>query len=76
MNAVLLLDRFGIGDYRVILVDFKLNDLAGYRVNICTPNARRLIEHEPSVVARYNNKAKELIVSYKTNRKLETLKDE
>ena len=37
---------------------------------------RRLIEDKPSVAARYNNKAKELIISHKINRRLDTLEKE
>ena len=36
---------------------------------------RKLIEDKPSVVARYNEKAKELIISHEINRKLDTLED-
>ena len=66
---ILLLYRFSIGDYSTILVDFKLDDIAGYRVNISTLKIRKLIGDK----ARYNEKEKELIVSHKINKKLDTL---
>ena len=76
VNVILLLCRFSIEDYRVILVDSKLDDAAGHRVNICTLNMRRLIEDKPLVIVRFNDKARELIVSHKINRKLNALEDE
>ena len=73
---ILLLCRFSIEDYRVIIIDFKLENLVGYKVNIYTLNMRRLIGDKPLVTARYNEKAKELIISHEINRKLDTLEDE
>ena len=72
---MLLLHRFGIKDYEAIIVDFKLEDAAECRVNICTLNIRRLIGDKSLVAARHNEKAKELIVSCKINRKLDALED-
>ena len=72
---ILLPYRFSAEDYRAILVDFKLENIAGYRVKICTLNMRRLIGNKSSVVARHNDKAKELIFFCEINRKLDTLED-
>ena len=60
----------------MIIIDFKLEDVVGYRVNIYTLNVKRLIGDKRLVVARCNKKLKELIVSYKINRKLDNLEDE
>ena len=57
----------------MIIIDFKLKCVTEHRVNICTLNIRRLLEDKPSVVARYDKKAKKLIVSNKINRKLNNL---
>ena len=76
VNASLLPHQFCAEDHRVIIINFKLDYIAGYRVNIYTPNVKRLIRDMTLVVARYNNKAKKLIVSYKINRKLDTSEDE
>ena len=45
-------------------------------MNISALKMRKLIGDKPLVVARHNNKAKELIVSYEINRKLDTSEDE
>ena len=52
---------FSIGYYRVILVNFKLNDIAGYRVKICSLEMRRLICKNKVAVEKYNVKALELL---------------
>ena len=76
MNTILLLYRFGTGDYRVIIIDFRLDNAIKYRVNIYTLNTRSLIDNKPSVVARYNAKVIELVVYHKMNIKLDILEDE
>ena len=73
---ILLLYGFGTRDHRAIITDFELEDAVGYRVNICTLNIKSLIGDKSLVVARYNKKVKELIVSHKINRKLDYLEDE
>ena len=60
----------------MIIIDFKFEDIVEFRVNICTLNIKRLIGDKPSVVARYNEKVKELIISHNINRKLNDLEDE
>ena len=72
---ILLPCRFNTGDYRAIIIDFRLDNVVRYGVNIYTLSIIRLIGYKPSVVARYNDKVKELIVSCKVNRRLDTLED-
>ena len=47
-----------------------------HRVNICTSSMRRLLEEKLSIIARYNDKAIELMVSYKINSKLDSSEEE
>ena len=53
--------RFGTEDHRVILVDFKLSDIAGYRAKIYSLGMRRLICENKVVVEKCNMKALELL---------------
>ena len=75
-NTILLIYQFGTENYRAIIINFKLDNIVGHKVNICTLNTRKLIEDNSLIVARCNNKIKELMVSYKINRRLDTLEDE
>ena len=59
----------------MIIIDFRLDNVAECRVNIYTLNMRRLLDDKPLVVARYNAKITELVVSHKINRKLDSLED-
>ena len=76
MNIILLPCRFGMGDHRLIIINFRLDDIVEYRVNIYALNMRRLIGNKSLVVARCNAKAIELVVSYKINRNLDILENE
>ena len=56
MNMITLSYRFGIGDYRIILVNFKQSDTVGYRVKICSPGMWRLAHKNRIVVEKYSKK--------------------
>ena len=60
-NIAIFSYRFGTRDYRVILVDFKLNDIVVYRVKICSLEIRRIIHENKVVVEKCNIKALDLL---------------
>ena len=61
MNVIIFYYRFGIEDHRVILVDFKLSNVAGYRVKIYSLEMRRLIHENKIVVEKCSIRALELL---------------
>ena len=75
INTVLLLYVFSIEDYRVIIVDFNLRDIAGYLVKIYYLEMRRLIEDNKLVVEEYNIKTLVLLTFHNIDKKLEKLED-
>ena len=65
--------RFGVGDHRVILVDFNLNQIIQQSVKICSPSMRRLICENEKSVENYNSLASALLKSNKIQQRLEQL---
>ena len=65
--------KFGVGDHRVILVDFNLDQLIQRNVRICTPTMRRLICENKRSVDTYNQLAMNLLTSNKILQRLENL---
>ena len=57
--------RFGVGDHRVILVDFNLNQIIQQSVKICSPLMWRLICENEKSVENYNSLASSLLKSNK-----------
>ena len=64
MNMSILPCEFGVGDYRVILVNFNIDELIGRRVKIYSSSVRRLICENQSAVDKYNCRVVELIKFY------------
>lgn len=67
--------KFGAGDHRVILVDFKLDQIIQQNVRICTPSMRRLICENEQSVEKYNNLALSLLTSNKISQRLDQLEE-
>ena len=57
----ILSQKFGIGDHRVILVDFNFDQIVERRVRICTQQMRRLICNNHKSVMKYNDTAWQLL---------------
>ena len=51
----ILPQKFGMGDYRVILVDFNFDQIVERSIRICTPQMRRLICNNYKSVMKYND---------------------
>ena len=75
INVTLFYYRFSAGDYRVILVDFKLSDIAKYRVKICSLGMRRLIYKNKVAVEKHNMKALELLQFHEIDEKLDKIEE-
>ena len=56
-----LLYKFGIGDYRVVLVNFNIDELIDRRVKVCSPLMRQLIHKNQQAIDNYNFRVVELI---------------
>ena len=57
----ILLYKFSAGDYRVILVDFNIYELTGWRVKVCSISIRWLICKNQLAIDNYNFRAVEFI---------------
>jgi len=65
--------KFGAGDYRMILVDFNLDQIIEQGVNTCDPSMKRLICENKKSVESCNQLAWELLKSNKVQQRLEQL---
>ena len=61
INVVMLPYRFGIGDHKIILVNFKCSNVSGHIINICSPGIWRLIYDKKLAVEKYLKKSFELL---------------
>ena len=49
--------KFGVGDHRVVLIDFAFDQIVDRYVRICRPQMRRLLESNKTSVVNYNKTA-------------------
>ena len=75
-NTVILSYRFGIEDYRIILVNFKQSNVGGYRVNICSPVIYRLMYENNFTVEKCIKKSLDLLQFHKIDKKLDKIETE
>ena len=61
INFIIFPHRFGTRDHWIILVDFKHSDVAGHRINICSPGMQRLMHENKLAIDKYIKKASELL---------------
>ena len=76
MNTTIFSHRFSTRDHRVILVDFKLRDVAKNRVKIYSPGMRRLICENKAVVIKCSIKALELLQFHRIDKKLDRIEED
>ena len=61
--------KFGAGDHRVILVDFRIDKIVERNVRTCRLNMRRLICKNKKSVTNYNTIAWQHLQFYNTSKK-------